>query len=220
MNRILILTLACSSLATSPPPLTKRQQSRVRCVAVLALVANDQQRGAPDWSDFPWVVERGARFAERESEALARETRRSPDQIKAEIVGAIATLQSRANALADPKAELAPLARTCSARMDRLDPPPPNPSLPRCAAMVGLAQSEVQAREGNSKTAKDLSSMAAILDNKARTALLAKGKTGIEAERIIGFERDAIIAEAATNRAAGRGDSLDFEYCFRQAGKA
>lgn len=219
MHRILIIALASTGVAASPPPLTKPQRTKIHCVAALALVANDQERGAPGHTSYPWIVERGQRYSDAVRAAIAKESGRSDELIRADIEGAIGVLQLRAINSANPEAETRPIIEKCLAVLDQFEPPPPEPSRVRCAAMVALAQSEVQAREGNSKAAKDLSSIAAILDNKARLELTASGKSGTEADTIIGLEREAIIAEAKVNREQGRGDRLDFEHCFREAAK-
>ena len=225
MKRILIATalssvVALPSLAASPPPaLTADQSERVRCVAALALVANDQQRGAPGWEGFPWLPERGKHFAGLTGDALVTETGRDRDAIKAEILNAIAALQKLSVDVKDPQAATGKIVRSCITLMDRLDPPPAPPTLPQCAAMVALAYQQVSGRDGNSRSAKELSNIAAILDSKARDQLLAEGRTANESDVIIGMVKETMIAEAAVNRANGDADTLDIETCYQMAGK-
>ena len=215
MKRILIAALTLPTLAAgpAPAPLTVGQTERIRCVAALALVANDQQRGAPGWERFPWLPERGKHFAGVTGDALVTETGRDREAIKTEILTAIAVLQKT------PKPATEAIVRSCIALMDRLDPPAAQPTLPQCAAMVALAYQEVSGREGNSRAAKELSNIAAILDGKAREQLLAEGKSGTESDVIIGMEKEAMIAQAKVNRAKGEGDDIDIETCFAMAGR-
>jgi hypothetical protein len=224
MKTILALSLFLAEAATaplpslSPPPLNADQQQRVECVAALAIAAGEQQRGAPGWERIIWLPARGAHFAGLTGDAIMKETGRTRDAVRAELMAAVQSFQSQALATKDGSFMRARV-EVCITLMDKLDPPPPPPSLVQCTAMVSLAESEARSRGGASKEAIELANIAAILEAGARKELREGGKSGTDSDVILGLEKDRITALSKENQAKGLSDDLDFESCFKRAGE-
>jgi hypothetical protein len=215
MKKLLMIILPLSTLAATPPPssLNVEQKEQVRCVAALAIAANDQLRGAAGWVGFPWLPVRGKRFAGIIGDRLVTETKMTRESIRDSIIGEVAGLQARAAASSNPQPEAQALVRSCIAMMDKIDPPKAPPTLVQCAAMVALAAKDA----GTADQTKQLANVAAILESKARDQLRAQGKTDNEGDIILGLEKESILAQSKANRAKGEEDDLNFESCFAQA---
>lgn len=219
MKRMLIaaLLLAPTPVTAAPAPLSKPLQARIRCVAALAIVQSDKERGVEKWDEYPDFSDRGLRFANMVRAELVKTAGRTDAAAKQEIVGAIGTLQKQARA-SNGDTLITALAAPCVAMLDKAIPPRPQPSLTQCAAAVGLAHQEVSTEEGSqSKTARDLAIYATLLDGKARAALRAQGKTETETDRIMGLEKERLMAEYKAAKGKGRTDGLDYRACFAMA---
>lgn len=219
MNRLLIaaLLLAPVPATAAPAPLSKPLTARIRCVAALAIVQSDKERGVEKWDEFPDFSDRGLRFANLVRAELVKTAGRTDAAAKQEIIAAIGTLQKEAKA-GNGDRLISTLAAPCMAMLDRAIPPRPQPSLTQCAAAVSLAHQEVSTEEGaQSKTARDLSIYSTLLNGKARAELRTKGRTEAEADRIIGLERERLMAEYKAARGKGRTDGLDYRACFAMA---
>ena len=197
-------------------PLSAAETGRVQCVATLAIVASEQERGTSEWDDLPPLATRGGRFAEIVTAEL-RKGGRSEAEAKASIVAAIEAQQREAAAGADPGAAVHDAAPVCIAMLDKAVPPPKPPTPLQCAAAVGLAYDEVKGREGMSKTAKDLDLFASVLDNRARDELRAAGKTEAESDVAIGLERERLLAQYKAAPEGSRQTEIDFPACFAMA---
>jgi hypothetical protein len=210
MKRLLIPAIAIINLAAAPPaPLTPDQAKQIRCVATLAIVANDQTRKAPGWEGMPDVRKTGAHFAGVTGAALMKETGRTREDMKSEFLRAVSALQAQPRG-----ADMRGQAQACIALMTKLDPPPPPPEPIRCAAMAALAYDDPATRGSNPTLARNLGNIAAILSNKAREKLRVAGKTEAEGDVAIGLEREKLIAELKTQRARGEEGLLDLEPCI------
>lgn len=91
----------------------------------------------------------------------------------------------------------------------------------QCAVYVQLAYEEVKGREGDSNTARDLKTLASVLESRARDEMRDAGLSGNEADAKLIETREAAIAkEKARNPGddtqAADGD-IDFEACFNMA---
>ncbi|MBA3897088.1 MAG: hypothetical protein H0X36_08135, partial [Sphingomonadaceae bacterium] len=87
----------------------------------------------------------------------------------------------------------------CVARMHARAPAPPPPALPHCAAVMGLAYDAVKARDGLTKDAKDLATLASVLAYRARTELTAGGKSEAEADALLAAARASAAKAGATS---------------------
>ena len=207
MIQLLVPALLAAATPVVSLPLTPAQTEQVRCVAALAIVASEQQRG--NRADIQPLAKRGAHFAGTVGEALTKDGARSRDQVKADILAEVAAFQKGA-----PKGEDLPRATVtkCIALMEKVDPPLPPPTFPQCAAMLALAYDDVHAREGLSKSAKDLATFGAVLDARAREVLRDDGKGQSESDAIIGTTREKLIADAKAGK-----EAPDIELCFEMA---
>jgi hypothetical protein len=193
---IMFALFSVAAVQPLPKPLTSTDTDKARCVAALAIVAHDQARGAPGWTDFPPLARRGAHFAGVIGDRMMRETDRSREQVRDVIIAQVKTLQPQGDAA------LAGLARRCIAMMDKIDPPLPPPSPAQCAAIMALAYDEARKAGPLDGNAKDLGTLAAVIDYRAREELRTAGKT--EADR------DHLMAEAKQQVAAmAQRDEID-----------
>ncbi len=221
MKRLLISALLFPLIAATPPlvpaaPLSPDQKEQVECVAALAIAANDQQRGAPGWEGLPWLKDRGAHFAGLTGEAIMKETGRTREEVRSEILSAVAFIQQQTPQRANLQAVAKERVERCIALMDKLDPPPPRPAMLRCAALSAIAYEDVRAREGNSNTAKQLGLIAGILSSHAHDELRSEGKTDAEGDVALGLEKEKITKAARlrqSKRLAVDDDTSEFEYC-------
>jgi hypothetical protein len=189
---MLSLVLALAAVAV---PLTADHQQQLRCVALLAIVAGEQDRRTAAALELPPLARDGARFAQVVGEGVIRHTGRTQEQVRELILAEVSAAQKAAG----PGAQL-PVeeARTCVALMNQLAPPPPPPSPVQCAGLLKLAADDVRRREGMSKAATDLITLSSVVENRARTELRAQGKTDAESDRELGLAREAIQKAPAT----------------------
>lgn len=218
MKMMTLLTLALAQPAAGPPePLEQKQQQALACVAVLAIVASEQERGVPAALDYPLLAERGATYAGLVGQQIMEDSDRSREQVRDAMIAAVAERQTTAQAAADPDEALGSEMATCLPLLDAAVPPRPKPDLTQCAGMLQLAYEEVHDREGLSKTAQDLKTLASVLDSRARDQMRAEGLSGQESDILLTRSREAMLAEARERESAGQGSNLDFEHCFTLA---
>ena len=188
----LLLALAAATV------LTPQQATDIRCVAVLGVVSYEQGRNG-GWGDVAPVRADGGRFAGVVGERVMKESGRTRDAVKGLILADVAALQKTKNlSLAD--------VETCMKRMAVVAPPPPEPTLPRCAAVMAVAAEAVKAREGLSKGAKDLATLASVLAYRAKVEGVAAGKTEAQVA-------EGIAADRAVATKAGGADDGELQSC-------
>lgn len=215
MNLLPILMLALSQSAAIPPaPLDPVQQRDLSCVAILAIIASEQERGIESALAYPLLTERGATYAGLVGERIMDATGRSREQVREEMLAAVEAQQAMAMAAADPEELLRSEMAVCLPLLDAAVPPKPKPDLTQCAGMLQLAYEEVYGREGLSKTAQDLKTLAAVLDSRARDQLRAEGLSGQESDIVLTQSREGMLAEAKQRESLGLGSDLDFDHCF------
>jgi hypothetical protein len=209
----LLLFLYPVALFAASPRFSAEQTEQLRCVAALAIIASEQQRGIAEWSDFPDLSDAGARYASVVTDRVAGAVKTEKSMVESQIVREIADLQRQSSSEQGSSRILHTLGEACMTEMETVLPQVPAPGLTRCAAMVALARDDARAREGMSKAVKDLTVFASVLDNRARLALRADGKSDAESDIVLGLEREA-LADAFKD---GRGQGLDFPACFELA---
>ncbi|MBA3896191.1 MAG: hypothetical protein H0X36_03445, partial [Sphingomonadaceae bacterium] len=89
----ILLALAVAAAALPPPP--PEQAADIRCVALLAIVANEQTRGT-GWTSTPPLADDGARYSDVVGTELMKATGRTKEQVRALFVAAVAGFQSAA----------------------------------------------------------------------------------------------------------------------------
>lgn len=218
MKLIALLMLALAQPAASQPePLSESQRRDLSCVAVLAIIASEQERGVSSALDYPLLAERGATYAGLVGQQIMDDSGRSKEQVRDDMIAAVATRQALAQTAADPDEAIRSEMATCLPLLDAAIPAKPKPDLTQCAGMLQLAYDEVHDREGLSKTAQDLKTLAAVLDSRARDKMRAEGLSGQESDILLTQSREAMLADAQKRESMGQGSNLDFEHCFTLA---
>lgn len=211
------LLLVPAPVGAARTPLGSDQQARVRCVAVLAIVANEQQRGAGGWDEYPPLAARGAKFSDRVASGLIRGNGRSRDEARDEVLAQVAALQSESATSADGPTAFRDQVKPCIIMLDAEVPPPRSPTLPQCAAALNLAYEDEKAHQGMSKAARTLAVFAAVLEGRARDEMKAAGRTEAESDIAIGLEKEQLFAEFKAHGKKGTQDRIDFQSCFDRA---
>jgi hypothetical protein len=204
-------------IAPPPPSLSAEQQRDIDCVATLAIIANDQERGAPGAEDYPLVVERGRTWAGIVGERVMEQSGLPREAVRDAILAAVAAQQARVRDVADPAEIVGAQMAICLPLLDAQVPPERQPSLPECAGLLQIAYDEVYAREGLSSVAKDLKTLAFVLESRAREQYLADGYSSSESDVLLTTLREKLLAAARDRAARGLGDDLDFDHCFALA---
>ena len=212
-----VLLMMPQPLAAAPAPFSPDQQARVKCVAVLAIVANEQQRGVEGWEDTPPLALRGAKFSDRVGVAIVTESKRSREDVRRLVLAEVASLQAEARAAPGPTATLRERLVPCMALLDTVVPPPKPPTLVECAAALSLAYDDETAHNGMTKTARTMAIFAAVLDGRARDGLRAAGRTEAESDTVLGLEKERLLAEFKAHQGEGTQDKIDFPACFEMA---
>ena len=199
---MLHLLVAAAAMPAPAPLLSPATAQDIRCVALLAIVAGEQARGK-GWSDLPPLGDDGKRYAAVAGEAAMKEGPRTREAVRDLILAQVAVFK-KAGTL--PPAEVS----TCIKRMEERAPPPPLPTLLRCAAILSLKADEVRTRDGLTKGTNDLATLASVLAYRAKMEGAEKGQT----ERQVS---DAIAAERATAAKAGGAGDDEIQDCAQLA---
>ncbi|MEO9468271.1 hypothetical protein [Parasphingorhabdus sp.] len=202
-------------IAAPLAPLTDEQQRDLSCVAILAIVASEQEKANETALRYPLLADRGAQYAGMVGEAVMAETGRTREQVRAGILEAVASHQARVRQVDTPDDIIAAQMAICMPLLDAVLPPKPKPSLNQCAAMLQLAYEAVYAREKLSKTAQDLKTLAFVLDNRAREELKKNGYSGTESDIILTRIREEMQNTDRSSNASS--DDLDIDHCFALA---
>ncbi len=197
MFALLLLAAVGSPATTTVDPAVD-----IQCVATLAIVANEQKRGT-GWSDVAPLAKSGSRYAAVVGVQVMKATGRSREAVGAMIRSEIARAQRTG------KIDRADVDR-CMARVDAVAPAPPPPTLPRCAAIMALAYDALRARDGLTKDAQDLGTMASVLAYRARTEGMAAGANEREVD-------DAITAQRTAAAKAGGASDDELQACAELA---
>ncbi|MEO9598994.1 hypothetical protein [Parasphingorhabdus sp.] len=218
MNFISLLILALAQpAADEPAALNENQMHALSCVGVFAIIASEQERGVTSALAYPLLTERGATYAGLIGEQVMRENGKTREQVREDMLAAVAAQQEKAQDAADVDTVIETEMAECLPLLDAAVPPKPKPDLKQCAGMLQLAYEEVHSREGLSKTAQDLKTLATVLDSRARDKMRAEGLSGNESDILLTQSREAMLADAKQKEATGQGSDLDFEHCFTLA---
>ena len=212
------LLIAAAEPAPAPalPQLDTDQSAALACAATFAVVASEQARGVQSAYQWPPLRARGREYFVRVGARTMDQTGATREAVKALLEADVADLQQRAKASGNPDAVLTAAMRPCLPRLDAEVPPLPQPSLAQCAAIMTLAFEEVYAREGLAGAeARDLKTLASVLESRQRKALQAEGLSGDEADRRVAEMHDAMLKEAME---AGPGiEKYDLQACYELA---
>ncbi|MEO6389061.1 MAG: hypothetical protein ABIT16_11890 [Croceibacterium sp.] len=120
----LALFLAAASLAVpaaaqdSPPPISLEQTMLLRCSAMFALVAADQQHQVPSALAYPAMAERGREFFVRSAARLMDERQLTREQIEAALRAEVTGLQQSTARSNDPAGFVDSIMRPCLSVLD------------------------------------------------------------------------------------------------------
>jgi hypothetical protein len=216
MTRILfaIPLLFASPALASAPNLSKNEREQVHCVAMLAILANDQQRGAPGWEGLPDVSSRGRHFADLVVARVMKDRAMTQDEVRALVVSDVKALQ-----IDSVEGRISPddahrEASSCITVMDTVNPIIPEPSMMRCAALSAVARDDLKTEQGPSGPALGMAMLASVLDSEARKELIVKEKTEAESDVLMGLEREKVAATAPDDTEAVYRNGEELRQCM------
>ena len=213
----LLLAAQAASAPVAPPTLTPAQRDDLTCAAAFAIIASEQARGVTSALAYPTMVSRGRTYFVKTAERIVTETASSDEAIGAALTGIVQQLQSDAAQSNDPAGVIDAIMEPCLKKLDAAVPVPPPPSMLQCAVYVQLAAEEVKNREGDSNTARDLRTLASVLESRARDEMRDEGLSGNEADARLIQTREAALAAEAARKADDDESGIDFEHCFNLA---
>jgi hypothetical protein len=191
---IAALLVTSAPVSAAPPRLPQADQRQVHCVAMMAILANDQQRGAPGWEGLPDVSSRGRHFSDLVVARIMKDHGMGQDAVRALVVNDVKALQdlSAKGKISTDAAHRE--ASSCIAVMDAVNPVIPEPSMLRCAALAAVARDDLKAEQGPSGPALGMAMLASVLESEARKEMRAQQKTEAEGDVLFGLERETIAA--------------------------
>ncbi|GGB53582.1 hypothetical protein GCM10010833_05330 [Blastomonas aquatica] len=199
------------------PALTPAQREDLTCAAAFAIIASEQTRGVTSALAYPTLVSRGRSYFVMTAERIVTETGSNDDAVGLALTQIVEQLQGDAAQSNDPAGVIDAIMTPCLAKLDAAVPMLPPPTILQCAIYLQLAFEEVSAQEGDSASARDLKTLAAVLESRARDEMRDEGLSGNESDQRFIETREAIDA-----REKARGDDddaadVDFEHCFTLA---
>ncbi|WP_430386975.1 hypothetical protein [Blastomonas fulva] len=225
---LLLLSLQTAAVPAAPAPqpvtapvtapaLTPAQRDDLTCAAAFAIIASEQARGVTSALAYPTLVVRGRSYFVSTAERIVDETATNEDAIGLALNQIVEQLQAEAAQSNDPAGVVDAIMTPCLAKLDAAVPLPPPPSMLQCAIYLQLAFDEVSAREGDSATARDLKTLATVLESRARDEMRDEGLSGNEADRRFIETREAIDAREKARAPDDDATDVDFEHCFTLA---
>lgn len=208
---------APATAPVSAPALTPAQREDLTCAAAFAIIASEQARGVTSALAYPTLVVRGRSYFVATAERIVAETATDDDAVGLALTGIVEDLQAQAAQSNDPAGVVDAIMTPCLAKLDAAVPLPPPPSMLQCAIYLQLAFDEVAAREGDSATARDLKTLATVLESRARDEMRDEGLSGNEADRRFIETREAIDAREKARAPDDDATDVDFEHCFTLA---
>lgn len=112
------LAMPASAQQPGPAAMTLEQTMLLRCSAMFALVAGEQQRGVARALAYPPLATRGREFFVRAGARLMDERQLSREQLEAAMRAEAAEVQQGIARAADPAAFVAGVMQPCLAMLD------------------------------------------------------------------------------------------------------
>lgn len=203
--------------AVPAPTLTPAQRADLTCAAAFAIIASEQARGVTSALAYPTLVIRGRTYFVDTAERIVTETSSDEDAVGLALTKIVEDLQAEAAQSNDPAGVVDSVMTPCLAKLDVAVPLPPPPSMLQCAIYLQLAYDEVSVREGDSAAARDLKTLAAVLESRARDEMRDEGLSGNEADQRFIETREAIDAREKARAPDEDATDIDFEHCFTLA---
>lgn len=218
---LLMMLQATAPAAPTPtitaPVLTAPQREDLRCAAAFAIIASEQERGVTSALAYPTLVNRGRTFFVTTAERVVTETASSDEAVGLALKGIVEELQKEAAGSNDPAGVVDAIMGPCIEKLDATVPLAPPPSMLQCAIYVMLAYEEVKGREGETATARDLKTLATVLESRARDQMRDEGLSGNEADQRLIETREGIVATESARNPDDDSTDIDFEHCFELA---
>jgi len=213
---------------------TQEHVEDLRCAAIFAITATEQERGVRSALSYPLLAERGKAFFADTAVRVMAESGASQDMVADELRQLVIELQNRAVEADDPIAVADAVMTPCLSRLaiaeataaaeaaataadeddEEVDQ---GPDLVDCAAYIRLAADDVEGREGLTPAAMDLRTIESVLDSRAREELRAEGLSGTEIDYVMQTRREEIAAAAEAAQSADEGSTIDYNRCFELA---
>ncbi len=214
---ILALILVTPANAQPAAPdlsrITDDHRAALRCSALFAIIASEQMRGVESALRLPMLDYRGREFFVRTGAKVIEEAGIPREAVARLMEDEVARLQQQAMSRENPDVVMAEAMTACQPLLDAAIPPLETPSLAQCAAILSLTAEALEAREGLVPSVMDMKTLASVLDSRARKQLTEQGKSGNEADVIMGTAREVIAADEA----AGVAGRIDIAHCFTLA---
>ena len=121
VRTLLLLPAALAAVpaaAQEPPPFTLEHRMLLRCSAVFAIVAGEQQRGVSSALAYPSLAERGREYFVRSSVRLMDDLKITREQVEASLRAEVAELRTAADKAAEPAAYLDSVMQPCLSALE------------------------------------------------------------------------------------------------------
>lgn len=120
MKRLILaaVLLAAPAFAADEPQLDLEQKTMLRCSAVFALIAHDQQRGDKDALAWPALSERGKEYFVQASHRLIEAHKLTEAQVDALYRAEIKRLMNESATSEDPKNFVKSIMQPCLLSLD------------------------------------------------------------------------------------------------------
>lgn len=214
---LMLLQPAAPTPVVAAPTLTAAQRDDLTCAAAFAIIASEQERGVTTALAYPTLVSRGRTFFVTTAERVVTETASSDEGVGLALRGIVEDLQGQAAQSNDPAGVVDVIMEPCLKKLDAVVPLAPPPSMLQCAVYVMLAYEEVNGREGETPTARDLKTLATVLESRARDEMRDEGLSGNEADQRLIETRESIAKAESARDPEGASPDIDFEHCFELA---
>jgi len=113
-----VALLAAPATAQEPARLTLEHRMLLRCSAVFAIVAGEQQRGLASALAYPALGERGREYFVRASVRLMDDLKLTREQVEASLRTEVDGLQRSSSEAADPAAYVDGVMRPCLSALE------------------------------------------------------------------------------------------------------
>ena len=118
--RILLLAAlaAAPAAAQEPPPFTLEHRMLLRCSAVFAIVAAEQQRGVASALAYPPLTERGREYFVRSSVRLMDDLELTREQVEASLRTEVEGLRKASAEAVEPAAYIDSVMQPCLSALE------------------------------------------------------------------------------------------------------
>ena len=109
---------AVPAAAQEPPPFTLEHRMLLRCSAVFAIVAGEQERGTAAARAYPPLGERGREYFARTGARLMDDLKLTREQVGASLLAEVEALQKASSEAADPAVYIDSVMQPCLSALE------------------------------------------------------------------------------------------------------